>query len=244
MSARGWGDQVRLLTVPVAFTAVVLLGVVLLAVAGVGSFFTLFVDPLAYAGLPPHIGFASNLGILVWSAGAAVGLWAVWVARSAWPGRAGGASDTRLRALLRDMSLLTVVLVLDDLYLGHEHVFPVYLGIRGTFLLGAMGLLGLAVLGWHRATILATRWVPLAVGLVALGFSMAVDFVEDAVTIPGHHFWEEGPKLLAIACWSWWLMITARQLLVGDADGDDVARSGEREVEDLGAGQLREGGAG
>jgi hypothetical protein len=91
------------------------------AVLGIApSRFTL--DPAALTGAHPFLGVASNAGILLWAAAAAISLFtAALLADSARNGEA--------RKFLRGAGLLTCWLMLDDLFLFHEWLFPSVLGV-------------------------------------------------------------------------------------------------------------------
>lgn len=79
-------------------------------------------DTTATAGLPFYIDMLSDVGIMMWSAAAAVFLLAALLLYRV-PGKQSVA------AFLLSSGLLTLLLALDDAFLLHEEVFPLYLNI-------------------------------------------------------------------------------------------------------------------
>ena len=111
---------------------------------------------------------------------------------------------------LAAIGLGTAVVLADDLFLLHESVFPVLLGIpeKVTFLIYGVGFL--TVVYRFRS---AVRDTPVALGLVATGF-LFLSAVADA-TLEGvesaliyRHIVEDGLKFLGIVGWLAYLTIT------------------------------------
>ena len=86
-------------------------------------------DPLAVAELKPaecckvYYGAVSNLGVLLWTAGAAIALFGAGLALAL--GRPAGEAGLLLAA-----GMLTGFLAIDDLFLVHENVLPAF-GVPG-----------------------------------------------------------------------------------------------------------------
>lgn len=155
-------------------------------------------DPLALAMetdscCGAHFGLVSNLGIAMWTASATlttfIGLWLT---------AQGGFS--RLAVFLLFASGFTVVLLLDDLLMLHEFVFP-SMGIAeewiyATYLGGglAYGALALMTFRWARLGLLV-----LAGGF--LGGSVAVDVFSDDGWWWSAYLLEDGLKLFGIFAW-------------------------------------------
>ena len=158
-------------------------------------------DPMAVFGGDFYVGIISNVGVLIWCATATVCFFAAGML-----GRIGG--DRAQRSFFLAAGALTAILLMDDLFLVHEQVFPVYLGLHerlafGFYLLSIVGFLFV-----FRREILGSEWLSL---LLALGF-FAASVVSDVNAI--HHriaaaagggvalLFEDGFKLLGIVTWA------------------------------------------
>ena len=200
-------EDVRTALVPgrgdLGILAVMLLpGAVAMVVVGAAAYFseetlgTFTRDPLAVARMHPLTGVISNLGAILWSAGAALPLF-TWFALRAL-GNAG-----RFQGVLLGGGLLTALLLFDDLFMLHESLYPRYLGL-GTEsegpILGIYGLCMAAYLVRGRARLLEARPFLLAAALGLFALSVVGDqFV--ARDVVGRHMFEDGLKFLGIAAW-------------------------------------------
>jgi len=172
-------------------TALFLIGVLLLAKStgrGVGLFTR---DPTAVLKGPFYAGFVSQLGVLVWCAAATSCLFASSITRREDVG-AGW------RPFLRYAGILTAALLVDDLFLFHEEVFPRRLGIPEVAVLGAYGIATLYFLVRFRREILASEYPLLA---ASFGF-FAVSIAVDSVDIERLRYWiEDGFKIFGLVSW-------------------------------------------
>lgn len=191
----------------------------LAALHGVGIFFILLIlvasalgvsdhyrwtaDVAAIPDARPYEGLLSNLGIIAWSAAAAIALFTGLLSR-------GQDRGPDMAILLVTGGLATTVLLVDDLFLLHDTFLPEYVGIPEEIATLAVGMFPLAFLWWNRRSFGRTRWQLLAVGVAYLAVMVVVDFSEHRVGIPGHHVWEEGSKLLGILHWCGYLILTAK----------------------------------
>lgn len=167
-------------------------------------------DPLAVAEMSEtcckvYFGAVSSLGVLVWSAGAAVCMFTA-------------ALIYRLRGVTADTifmlsaGLLTAVMVIDDLYLVHENVLPA-LGVPQPITYAAYGLCGLiyVLLSWRR--IMSARYVLLAAAIGLLATSVTIDWFfhsDHALRI----LLEDGAKLVGIFAWTAFHAAAAWALIV------------------------------
>jgi hypothetical protein len=158
-------------------------------------------DPSQTAQYPPYLGLISYLGVLAWSAAAAIGLFAGAIGR-----------DRALRALLLAGGGLSALLGIDDLVTLHEYVFPEYLGIAEDAVLLVYGLLLAAFLIGFAAVILR-RTDFLVLGL-ALGFFAASEMFDQGFLEQGLNFLlDDGLKLFGIVLWATYLIRTSAQSL-------------------------------
>ena len=178
------------------FLALPCLFLLVLAVQPFVSLDLLVRDPLAAANAPPYYGFASNAGIVVWCATAAVCLFAAAIR---WQ---SGADDNRRVWFLAYAGGLTTVLMLDDFFMLHEAIFPYYLFIPEPFVFGAYGLGMLAYLVLFRRTILSLEPLLLALCFGFLALSMIGDLLWEQPDDVWTSLFEDGSKFIGICLWS------------------------------------------
>lgn len=160
-------------------------------------------DPAQILGHTPFIGAVSSLGILLWAAAATACLFTAALLRRRGLGAAGW------RTFLTFASALTVLLMLDDLFLFHDVVFPEYLGIGEHWLYGFYAASAAGLLGGYRRLILKTDYPLLLLSLLLFAASLGMDFVSDYVLLPGTFLLEDGPKFLGIVAWAAYFIRTS-----------------------------------
>jgi len=169
-----------------------------------------FREPQMVAHVPFYVGVVSTLGCFLWAGAAPVCLfgWAVLRRRT---------NDTQFAIFLLFWGLLTVQLLLDDMFTFHECVYPYYFGIReeityATYLVAAsVGVLA------FRKCIRRTDYVLLLLAVGFFGLKIGVDLADEhAARLFGH--WrvyldpeilfgqwrivvEDGLKLFGIVSW-------------------------------------------
>jgi hypothetical protein len=153
-------------------------------------------DPADITHTSPFLGVLSNLDILLWCATAAVCLFAFLVIRQD-PGR------RKVALFLLLGGLLTILLLLDDLFLLHERVFPRYLHWRQRYPYYAYFSLTVAYLVAFRKIILKGDFWMLAAAFVFFALSIAVDAFTGPLSesFPSFHLFEDGFKLFGLASW-------------------------------------------
>jgi hypothetical protein len=146
-----------------------------------------------------YYGFVSQLGGLVWVGGAFIALFAAMVlftqgsARVAWQ-------------FMAAVGMFTGLLVIDDVFQGHEDVYPKLFGIREELTAVFYAVLLAGILWIFRRHIIDVGPELLIISLIAFAVSMTTDlFVPDEVS--WHRFAEDGSKLVGITSWTtylWW----------------------------------------
>lgn len=177
--------------------AIVLLGVVALVAAATGTAPSQFTrDPAVLLNASPLLGLISYVGILLWTATAAVALFTATILR-----RRG---DDRTRWMfLGAAGLLTLWLLLDDLFLFHEWLFPVVVGLRTRIVFAVyIALCGLFLVRYRRLIVEQTNYLALAAALALFAASVGVDVLPEAWFRWDFLFLiEDGAKLLGITGW-------------------------------------------
>lgn len=163
-------------------------------------------DPLGFTEYPWYKGAVSNLGIIIWSGAAAVCFFAYALGRRSvrWPQHA--------RFLLTG-GLITTLLVLDDLYMLHEVVFPDEIGIPERAVYATYMLILLVFVTRFRAIILRNDPLLLIGAFAGLGLSVLMDIVASHVAIPGSYIFEDGGKFFGILCWTAFLVRASARFL-------------------------------
>ncbi len=157
---------------------------------------TLMRDPLAVAEFHPLTGLVSNLGVILWSTCAAVCLFAGAVVSRTGP--------RKVFAFLLCSGLLTLLVLLDDLFQFHESLAVHYLGLDQRSVLAGYVILTFAYLVVFQRRIREFAWIHLLVALGLLATSVLIDetgwWIWTLQPWEGH-FVEDSIKFLGIAAW-------------------------------------------
>jgi len=207
-------QQLRAIT-PVLLLWLIGLCVLLIArVQTVAPLEHLFLDPTSITGSPWYTGALSNLGILVWSAGAVFAVCGAWIAR--YTGRRQAAR------FLAMGSAVTMVLVLDDVFNLHSGPLKQALGVSKTT---AQFMIVLPAVLWlvaYLPDIRRTRAALIVAALASLAGSVLVDTLfsgfsglssETVLLI------EDGMKFLGILAWSQYFAITSKDIAASAIGG-------------------------
>lgn len=137
-------------------------------------------------------GFISNLGIMLWSATAAVCLFAAGIFERA--------KAHTLMWFALSAGLLNGLLALDDAFLLHENVLP-YFGIPQNLVLASYVVLALAYAAASWRIILASDYIILLVAGAAVALSLLVDTVFSSL-VPSLVYIEDSAKFFGIFSWA------------------------------------------
>jgi hypothetical protein len=152
-------------------------------------------DPADITHTSPFLGVVSNVCILLWCASAAICLFSFLIF---WK---KGSKSTAVFFLMA--GLLTTLLMLDDLFLLHERIFPQYLHWRQRYIyLGYVSMV-FAYLVAFRKVIFKNNFLLLALALGFFFLSVVVDGIAAKMEdfIPLYHLYEDGFKLFGITGW-------------------------------------------
>ena len=170
-------------------------------------------DPAAQANIHPLSGLLSSLGVLLWFATASICLFGSWLLRR---------QHAENFEFLLGGGLISLYLSLDDFFMIHESLAPIYIGAGDTTMYAAIGISVVYFLFHFRKTVLHSNYFRL---LLALGFLFASILFDEAFdrlgVIPedwGYYF-EDGFKWLGIVMWAGYFIPTTRDLIDNDLDG-------------------------
>ena len=147
-------------------------------------------DPNAINGLAFYNGYVSQLGIFFWAGSVAICLFCV----AALP---RNPDATRLKRFFRASALLSLALGLDDVFLGHEVVFP-RLGIPEKLVLLGYATLFALYLGSFYRIILNDAYIMMGMAFAFFGLSVGLDLLSEGFSLI---FLEDGAKLVGIISW-------------------------------------------
>ncbi len=173
---------------------------------------SLTVDPVAAGHLPLYTGLLSNIGVLVWWAGAtACAVLGLILHRQ-------GARDAR-PVLLSGAAL--AFLCLDDFFLLHEDVAPA-IGLSSSAASASYVVAALVFAYVIRDYIRASRWTLFLFAVAFLGTSLAIDFANDLVnegSTPGiEYLGEDGTKFIGIVLFVTFFVGSAAQRVMSLLD--------------------------
>jgi hypothetical protein len=152
-------------------------------------------DMATLADVHPLTGALSNIGILLWCATAAVSLFTTAVI---WEH-----AEPRQVQFLLVFSCLTLVLLFDDLFMLHEYLAPVYLGLRERYIMLIYAAAVSGLLMAFRRVILTSGYGLFGMALAFFAISVGVDRVHYSQDAWSWLFLaEDGAKFLGIVGWS------------------------------------------
>jgi len=163
----------------------------------------LVTDPASIFSFPFYAGIVSNFGVIIWTATATICLFAGSFVR-----------DAHNRQFLLLSGILTLILMLDDQFLLHEEVFPLYLHIPGIVLYGfyAISLLIIAML--HFRLVLANNPILMALPLAFFAISVvSAPVTQNVLTTINPLLIEDGCKFIGISGWFLYFLLFASKAI-------------------------------
>ena len=183
-----WKGVIPALLLAFLSTALLLAIAILIKNATGEAFSYMTREPAYIAGLPPFAGLLSNVGILIWTAAAVVCFLAATVI------------DDQ-RAFLLSSGSLTLMLLLDDMFMFHDVLFPDYLGVSQNFVYAVYIVVTLAYLATYRRRLLDSEYPVFGAALACFALSVLTDVL--GTTGFGYRaLVEDGFKLLGIVLWT------------------------------------------
>ena len=189
-----WGQLLGLLPILSAIyvPTLILLGLVVIVCMVTNVPIGYYVrDPVRIMEAPRYVGLLSNLGVLIWCATSIVCLFSYAALRNK-------TNNKEMSGFLLFAGLLTGILMLDDLFLGHEKVQE-YIPEAVVY----AGYLAIILFYLIRFTdiILKTDFLILAFALLFFGLSIAGDIYLIRIPEDFRLLFEDGSKLLGIVSW-------------------------------------------
>lgn len=182
--------------------------IIIAAVAAASSHYQIPVGRLTQdialtAELPPFTGVLSSLGILLWSASAAISLF-TWLTLRKRQGQS-------LSRFLFFSGLFTSLLLFDDLFMFHDFLAEPYLGINEKIIYVVYISFAVCYLVAFWKTILHTDYFLLLSALAFFAISIALDQV--FFISPLFFLFEDGAKFLGVVHWFFYFARTSSRAL-------------------------------
>jgi hypothetical protein len=155
-------------------------------------------DPVAIAQIPSYYGAFSQVGVLLWTAAAAMCLLSSRMLSKYF-------DSGKMRRFLWFSGLLTLLLAIDDAFLLHEDVLP-FRGIPENLVLLTYFILIILYLIKFSSLILTTEYVFLSMAFLCFGGSILFDVIVEGL---GVTVIEDGLKLTGIVYWITYFYRTA-----------------------------------
>ena len=166
-------------------------------------------DPSQINVMHPLTGLVSNLGVLCWAASAGMTVLAAAVCSNRRHSR-------RVVGFFVWATVATGLLLFDDLFLGHEKIFPELLGVSEQVVFGVYAAFVAGGMFVYRDVIVRTDYLLLLIALAAFGSSILVDqLIESGGQY--YHLFEDGPKFIGIVGWFAYFAWTSFEILTGRA---------------------------
>jgi hypothetical protein len=158
-------------------------------------------DVAAIAGLPFYAGFLSQMGALLWAGSLTICIFSLLAL--------GRQSVPATRRWLLQASILTAILLFDDVFQFHEEIADEYLGLSETLVVVSYGVVGLILLVINLGEILSSEYLILGLALILFALSAFVDGADlgdfgafgRLFTDQLETFVEDGLKFAGVATW-------------------------------------------
>lgn len=161
-------------------------------------------DPAVTFNAHPLTGFVSHIGALLWCSAAAACIFAFAITKAT--------KKTQHSSFLLCSGLISAVLLIDDLFMFHEAIFPWYFHIPQKLVyVGYLLLIG-GYFYYFRKQILNSEYKILIAAIILLAFSVLGDFVLPQEGIA--YLVEDGFKIFGIATWFVYYWRTALQRIL------------------------------
>jgi hypothetical protein len=175
-------------------------------------------DPASLLGFDQFIGFLTPIGVVFLAFGIGAVLLLAWVKHGDMT-----AEERRVFNALVFLAGVSLLLLLDDLFLLHERVFTGWfqIGERRIFL--TYGIIFIVLAYIHRKGLLSGPVVFWIISILLFGVSLASDVLTDKVSLStalasSIEMLEEGGKFGGYLFWTAFILMKARGLLVGEKD--------------------------
>ncbi|MFX0211569.1 MAG: hypothetical protein ACFFDT_36665 [Candidatus Hodarchaeota archaeon] len=150
-------------------------------------------DPLAIRGGHPFLGIISNIGAILWSFSVAICFFSYVLLKTSKKPHDG-------LGFIMFGGFISSVLLLDDLFMLHETIYPRYFGVSEKIVFLFYGVLILFYLVRFRKIIIETDFIFILLAVFFFALSALVDMLPESL-LSWHHLFEDGLKFFGIISW-------------------------------------------
>ena len=150
-------------------------------------------DPLAITGNHPFLGIISNVGAILWSFSVAICFFSYVLLKTS-------KESHDVLGFILFGGVISLVLLLDDLFMLHERIYPEYFWVSEKIVFVFYGVLILFYLVKFRRIIIETDFIFILLAVFFFALSILVDLLPESL-LPWHHLFEDGPKFFGIVSW-------------------------------------------
>jgi len=198
-----WISFAKIFTVPVLF----LIAVKLIGVMRDVSFDKFSRDPLQTLEGKFYIGAISQIGILFWCVSAAILLYSLKIAYEQ-------KKPKQQLWFLLFAGLLTVMMMIDDMFMFHDVIMPIYFHISEKVFYLFYGTAVVSLFYFFRKIVLKTDYLLFILAVILLGSSVITDIViELGLKLPDEFFMEDGIKFLGLVSWFVYFIRTSYRII-------------------------------
>lgn len=172
-------------------------------------FWVLTSDPLTVTRSNAFLGMISNVGMMFWSFTVAICFFCYVFLRSR-------VADREFVRFIFYGGAISLVLLLDDLFMFHEKVFPGNFGIDQLYTLSFYASMLMLYLVYFRQEIFRTNYYFLGLALLFLSASLLFDILPDSLLSWNrsvHSLFEDGSKFIGIVGWFGYFFLVCLQLV-------------------------------
>ena len=150
-------------------------------------------DPLAITKGHPFLGIISNVGVILWSFSVAICFFSYVLLKTS-------KKPNNVSRFIIFGGFISLVLLLDDLFMLHDRIYPKYFGVGEKIVFLFYGTLILFYLVKFRKIIKKTDFIFILLATSFFGLSILVDRLPQSL-LPWTHLFEDGPKFIGIVSW-------------------------------------------
>ncbi len=156
-------------------------------------------DPADISQVSPFVGAISNIGILLWCAAATICFFTFLISMKQM-------CNPLQKFFLLASAILTTILMIDDFFLVHEWIFPVYFNLDQKYVLFFYLAITCIYFLIFKNVIIESDFFFIMLSIIFFSLSLIIDIIVDNYSefsqiIVDYHLFEDGFKLFGITSW-------------------------------------------
>jgi hypothetical protein len=158
---------------------------------------------------PPYVGLLSNIGCIFWSFTVAILFFTYKLSIVL-------DNNKKQSNFLLLSGALSLLMLMDDMFLFHEYVVPVYLHLHDSLFYFIYGLSVILIFYFYFKLILKSDYILFLIAFVFFAMSGFFSESQDyfSIALPHQHILEDGTKFLGILSWFFYFVITCYKYML------------------------------